>query len=250
ARGGRTVGRWQANRLAQCEMTPDGLLVMMIDGELTVRELSQIDKPLWKKQYDGTQYPAILGVSTDMVAVSPAQNSPRVEVLTIPGDGRKLASLDLAPSAGAPNTPFDARFDGQDLLVLCAPGMAGQRKMVFGRLSSSRGLGIQKFSVAHEKRLWACDFDGSAMYYPNVLPTVVGKNHVVVTARHFQIGLAYYAYVVDLRTGKVAQKIDLRGGVAAAKDENRRRQLIGQPVMTNGRLCVETSEGVTVYGEK
>ena len=51
-------------------------------------------------------------------------------------------------------------------------------------------------------------------------------------------------------TCQVVQKIDLQGKGAGPKDENRRRQGIGQPVMTNGRLCVETSEGVKIYGER
>jgi hypothetical protein len=89
-----------------------------------------------------------------------------------------------------------------------------------------------------------------AMFYPNILPIVVGQKHVAVSARHFQIGMPCHTYVVDAETGKISQKFDMRGGAAGVKDEARRRQAIGQPVMTDGRLCVENVEGVTVYGKQ
>ncbi len=249
-RDGRVVGKWQANQWAECELTEDGLLLMMIDGELTVREAAKIDKPLWRCKYDLTRQPTMLGVSSDMIAVSPGNTSGPVEVLSIAG-GRKVATLDIATVAGMPGVPFGAQFDGPNVYVLCGAGVSGRRKGVYGRLSNSRGIGLQKFSLPDGKRQWSRSLeDNTGMYYPGVLPLVIGKDHVVVTARHYQVGMPYFAYVVNLHTGRIAQKIDLQGKGAGPKDENRRRQGIGQPVMTNGRLCVETSEGVSVYGER
>jgi len=250
ARGGRVVGRWQASQWAQCGLTEDGLLVMMIDGELTVREAAKIDKPLWRCKYDVGRQPAVLGLSSDMIAVSPANTSGPVEVLSIAG-GRKVATLGVASVAGVPGVPFDARFDGPNVYVLCAAALSGRRKGSYGRLSNARGLALQKFSLPDGKRLWKCDLEENpAVYFQNVLPLVLGRDHAIVTARHYQAGMAYYAHVVKLDTGRRVQKIDLQGKGAGPKDENRRRQGIGQPVMTNGRLCVETSEGVAIHGER
>ena len=48
--------------------------------------------------------------------------------------------------------------------------------------------------------------------------------------------------VLDAATGVVREKLDVTGGVAA------RRRALGPPVITNGRLCVETFTGVAIYG--
>jgi hypothetical protein len=82
-----------------------------------------------------------------------------------------------------------------------------------------------------------------------VLRITLGRDHVVVTARQYQVGVAHYAYVVEADSGAVAQKVPLHGA-GAGPNENRRRQAIGPAVLTNGHLCVETSQGVTVYGER
>ncbi|MGB2824470.1 MAG: PQQ-binding-like beta-propeller repeat protein [Phycisphaerae bacterium] len=250
ARGGRVVGRWQASQWTECELSEDGLLVMMIDGELTVREAAKIDKPLWRCKYDPGRQPTMLGASSDMIAVSPSSASGPVEVMSM-GGGRKVATLDVAAVAGMPGVPFDARFVGRDVYVLCAAGLSGRRRSVYGRLTNSRGIALQKFSLPDGKRQWSCELEKNpSVYFPGVLPPVFGKEHAIVTARHYQTNMAYHAHVVRLDTGQVVQKIDLQGKGAGPKDENRRRQGIGQPVMTNGRLCVETSEGVKIYGER
>jgi len=87
------------------------------------------------------------------------------------------------------------------------------------------------------------------MYYPNVLPMVVGRNHLAVSARHSQPGQSFCVHIIESQTGQDVQKIDVGGTGAGAKDQYR-RQAMGPPVMTNGRLVVETAEGVSVNGEK
>ena len=164
--------------------------------------------------------------------------------------GGKLATLQARPVSGAAAIPFDARFQDDNLYVLCAPSLSGRRKAIYGRLSSARGLNVQKFTVSDEKHRWSVDFDEHKnWYYQSMPPIVLGRDHVVVTARHYQAAFPYYAYVLHSQTGKAAQKIDLRGG-APAPDESRRRQGTGPPVLTNGRLCAETSKGVIIYGER
>jgi len=251
AKGGRVVGKWEAKQFSQCDLTADGLLVLLIDGELTVREVGQINKPLWTHRYDGSRFPAVLACSTESVVVSPDQTGGPLEVLSIPGSGRKVATLKLADVNGMQAVPVDAQFDGQALYVICSAQMIGRRKAYYGRMSSCRGVAVQKFEVPTEKRLWSRMLEDASQYYPNVLPLTVGKDHVVVTARQYNVGMDHFVYVLEAGTGKEVQKINLQvkaGGDAQA--QQRRRQGMGQPAMTTGRLVVETSEGVTVYGEK
>jgi len=224
------------------------MLVMMLDGELSVRELGQIDKPLWQKKYDVARDPAILAAGEELVAVSPNNNDGPVELLTLRG-GRLVAQLQTEAVEGMPGVPFDACFDGDGVYVLCSAGMSGRRKALFGRQSNCRGINLQRFSAKDGRRLWSRDLESTAQFYPNVLPLTVGREHVVVTARHYQIGLPYYAYIVNRDNGGVVQKLALQGKGAGAQ-ETRRRQAVGPAVMTNRRLVVEGSEGVTIYGER
>ena len=250
SRNGRIAEKWNATRWSQCELTPDGMLVLLLDGDLTVREAGKIQQPLWQRKYDGEAYPAILAVSAELLVVSPSTGGSDLEVLPLAGGGRPLATAKAANVSGAPAIPIEAAVRGDDLFVLCTPGLSGRRKAVNGRLSSARGLNVQKFSIRDGKQQWARDLGPQGMYYSGVLPIVVGREHVVVTARHTQMGLAYYAYVLHGETGKIVQEIDLHGKGGPAQTEARRRQVLGQPVMTNGRLTVETSEGVSVHGSK
>jgi outer membrane protein assembly factor BamB len=246
----RLVGKWTANQWTNTEITDDGLLVMLLDDELSVREPSNINKPLWTAKYDVNRDPSILAVSSEMVAISPSNTTGTIEVFSVSGGGKKLATLETAPTGNQAAIPLDAQFDGDNLYILAGPGMGGRRKANFGRQSASRGMNLQKFSIPDGKRRWECELENIAMFYPNILPIVVGQKSVAVTARHFQIGMPFHTYVVDSETGKIAQKFDMRGQAAGVKDDGRRRQSLGQAVMTDGRLCVENVEGVTVYGKQ
>ena len=250
ARQGRLVRKWDAAQWAQCEITPDGLLVLMLDGTVTVREMAKIDKPLWTRKYNATDQPALLCVSRDLIAVSSHAATGPVYVLTV-GGGQPVAKLETGLLGGTPGSPVDARFGDDGLFVVCSMGSRGRPKSGYGRLSSSRGLNLQRFSLPEGKRQWSRDLaDNRAYTFSMLLPLVVGRAHAVVTAKHSMSGQAYYAFVVDSETGKIVQKIDMLGKAGADNSERYRRTSIGQPVMTNGRLCMETSEGVSIYGEK
>jgi outer membrane protein assembly factor BamB len=249
SRQGRVVGSWTGKQSSDVAMTEDGIMLMMIDGELTAREAESIDKPIWKVTYDANKNPGIVGVAGDMLAVARDSSGGAVDVLSIPGGGRRLASLEPGPIEGSPGIAIEAAFDRGQIFMLCTAGLTMPRRGQYGQITNARGLGLQKFNLADGKRLWSRDIENTAMYYPNVLPMIVGRNHVAVSARHFQTDQNCYVHVIESQTGQDVQKIDL-GSAAAGINEQRRRLLMGPPVMTNGRLVVETAEGVSVNGEK
>ena len=81
-----------------------------------------------------------------------------------------------------------------------------------------------------------------------VLPPTVTREHIVVMARPLSANQPFKAYVLGAAGGNVLEEIDLVGEAEDREVLTIRWQLIGQPVVTNGRLLVETCEGVTVYG--
>ena len=248
SRQGRVVGSWTGKQSADVAMTEDGIMLLMIDGELTAREAENLDKPIWKVTYDANKNPGIIGVAGDMLAVARDASGGAVDVLSIPGGGRRLSSLEPGPIDGSPGIAIEAAFDRGQLFMLCTAGLNTPRRGQYGQLTHARGLGLQKFNLADGKRLWSRDIENMATYYPNVLPMVVGRNHVAVSARHFVAGQSCYVHVIESDTGQDVQKIDL--GAVVKTELQRRRQAMGPPVMTNGQLVVETAEGVSVHGEK
>jgi outer membrane protein assembly factor BamB len=249
SRQGRVVASWSGKQASDVAITEDGILLMMIDGELTAREAESLDRPIWKVNYDVNRNPGIIGATVDMLAVARDSSGGPVDVLSIPGAGRKLVSLQTGPIEGSPGVAIEAAFDRGQLYVLCSAGLDLPRRGHYGRITNARGLGLQKFNLADGKRVWSRDIENTAMRYPNVLPMVVGQNHVAVSARHNLIGQSCWVHVIDSQTGQDVQKIDL-GSVGAVAKDQLRRQSMGPPVMTNGRLVVETGEGVSVHGEK
>ncbi|MCK5113680.1 MAG: PQQ-binding-like beta-propeller repeat protein [Phycisphaerae bacterium] len=77
----------------------------------------------------------------------------------------------------------------------------------------------------------------------------MSKDRIFVIARNYNVKNASNCYVIDKSTCKVLQKIPVFPAKQKLnKEENRRRRLIGKAVWANGRLLIETPEGITVYG--
>lgn len=58
------------------------------------------------------------------------------------------------------------------------------------------------------------------------------------------------AHVVNIASGKIAARLDLIGSVKDIIKRTPLQRRLGPPVRMDGRLCVETCEGITVYGAK
>jgi len=250
SRQGRLLQSWTAKQRADVEITPDGLLLLMLDGALTVREPGNLGNPIWEVPYDVEKHPGILAASRDMVAVASDASGGPVHVLSITGSGARLASLETGRLDDVPARAFDAAFDRGSLLVMCAAGVSLPRHGQQDSRTNVRGLSLHKFSLADGKALWKAHVAGPTVNLMKVLPMVIGRDHVVVTARHYLTNTPCCAHVIDLKDGREVQKIGLGGRGANVATDRRRRMVMVKPVMTSGRLVVETAEGVSVYGEK
>ncbi len=128
----------------------------------------------------------------------------------------------------------------------------GRRKQAYGLFSSARGLSVQKFRLGEAKGtirpLWSRDLDVDPQNNGLVVPLTITDSHVVAFVKHYKTNRPIEAFVLDATSGKILEKIDLVGKVANASARKKRQYLIGPPVVTNGRMCVETCEGITVYG--
>ena len=108
-------------------------------------------------------------------------------------------------------------------------------------------MSVQKFDPAG-KPLWTRNINTVPQSYYYCLPLVFGRKHLVVTARQTNYTMPSGVHVLTAAHGREVEQIDIRGAVGAPTTLMHRMRVLGPPVMTNGRLCVETGQGVTVYG--
>ncbi len=241
---------WKAEIFAQGFVTDSGLLVMMIDGELTVRDKSSLDKPMWSRKYDGRKRPVILAVSNDKIAVSPEPGTGDVEVLAIAGDGSKPLAAVNADDGRKGVIPVDAQFAGDSLYVVgtAEPQMANGRKQLYGFMSMAKGLVIQKFDIAQSRLAWSRMIEDERSE-SMVLPLEIGRNHVAVTLKPGDSTLVNKVYLLETDKGEPVEEIELARALEQKKLDPM-RMIIGPPVIMSGRLVVETAEGIRVYGNQ
>jgi len=261
-RTGKLLARWSASRYAQATVTKRGFVVLMIDGTLSVRAVTHLDaSPVWTRKYSGSRqvagrtvqdYAAVLRVGDERIIVSPGQATGKIEVLSLTAAGQVLARLETVPVGGQAGIPADAWFDNDHLFVACSMTSIGRRKQAYGLFSSARGLSIQKFRLDGAKGstrpIWHSDLDTNPQSTGQVVPLTLAGPHVVAFVKHYQTHRPIEAFVLDASSGKTLETINLVGKVGDAAARTKRQRMIGPPVVTNGRMCVETCEGITVYG--
>jgi len=246
---GKAVRTWRGALQARVAFAESGLLVVLIDGKLSVFDPTRMSKPLWERDYNRNTYPAVLAVSKDFVAVSTGFSTDVVEVLAMTG-GRKLADLSTSVR-GKPEYPAAARFDGKNLYVVCTLGRTpGARQNRLGRLSMTRGMSLHKFTIGRGPRsAWRFVAERNPASMMHCLPLSIGKKHVVLTAKAYNNVGQTAVFVLDAESGKQAGKFPLVRDNRALAEVRPRLYSVGPPVMTNGQLCVETAEGMTIYGD-
>jgi outer membrane protein assembly factor BamB len=245
---GKVLNKWDGTYVEGL-ITKDGIVAILLDGKLSVYEIGQLDKPLWApKDYGMSAGACILALESERIAISRGLNSTEIDVLSVMTGG-ELAKLSTGRVENAPIIPLDGSFGGSSFYVTGSMNSMGRRRSAYGQVNNSRGLIVQRFELNRKSAdpAWTASIETNLGVIFNVLPLTVGQKHVALTAKHTQYGVAYHTYVLDGQTGDVKEKFDLMGQANVTKDQLR-RGLIGQPVMTNGRLLVETTEGVSVYG--
>ncbi|MFP4104914.1 MAG: PQQ-binding-like beta-propeller repeat protein [Phycisphaerae bacterium] len=245
---GKLQQRWSAKQRLQQMVSPSNLLAVIDDGQLSVYEPGNYDKPLWTKKYGAKRYPVILAISKDRVAVSPGYNNDKVDVLSLSGKGRVVASVSLPKQKGQQHMPQDAYFAHGDLFVAGSNNNNRGSKHYYGRLSYYRGATISRIDLSGKNKvLWTTEIEEPSNQNSYLLPMLAGQKHLAVLNRSTSANNldANSAHLLDLGTGKVREKMDITGDNANINSV--RHSLISAPLIMNGRLIIETIKGVNVY---
>jgi len=249
-RTGRSLGT-RTGQVGAAGYSPErDALVRMVDGELAVLSRTHIDTPRLTRKYNPSQSPVILAVGPNYVIVSPSKQAGGVEFIRFSEGAEPVAVFTMQGDSGKPAIPVDAVTDGEAVYVACGQRVSGRRKQTYGRLSQVREMTIQKHQIGSTKPVWVRRIDGDRGGYQQILPMTLGRDHLVVVTRNTNRGAAHYAWVLDAETGKVVYKIELDAVGGNSVEQEQRLRTIGPAVMLNGRLVVETAEGLVVYGSK
>lgn len=250
-KSGKILQKWDGTKVADALITPDGLIATLVDNTLDVREGKNLDKPLWTKKYeDPATTLSLLAVSKDNIALA-VRNRSQIEVLPVTGGGKVSATLRAKDVGGATAVPLEGKFDEGALYVSCSIATVVSRRANPNQPINLRNLSIQKFDLtaASEQPVWARALDMDPQNGGGLLPLVVGKQ-VAVTVKSFRPEAPGNVVLLDSKDGQVLSKsASLAGRNAEGKADRLRHLAIGTPVLLDGRLCVETIEGITVYGK-
>ncbi|MCK5558159.1 MAG: hypothetical protein KAJ01_07265, partial [Candidatus Hydrogenedentes bacterium] len=112
---------------------------------------------------------------------------------------------------------------------------------------------VYKFDLHSGREVWREDIDVNPAAIKHYLlgDIIVAQEHIVFSARWDKPIPSVAYYIVEAESGKMVQKIEaIDKSQKRTEEMTKRLPLIGRVVMTNGRLCLETAEGITVYGGK
>jgi outer membrane protein assembly factor BamB len=281
--GGKLLKEWgdaaqpQPGRQIQAQLTPDGMLVMLKDGELKVFDAKAIRKaalketdpakveaanaPLWTQKYDtaNNNLPRLMDGVPGLIVVQPKTAAPDLEVRSVLTN---QVVANIHPEGGFAVTQVFPGA-GNDLILICSAAgpQAANNGFIYNynpqpqfiQPMSTRGLNVQRWDLSGTgKNLWSRTLidDSSATY---VLPApAIGQNCLFVAARNQQQNMPQMAdqpvagYLLDMEKGQLRDQIELNEKKAGAT-KSARMGVIGAAEMTNGRLCVEAGEGIRVY---
>lgn len=173
----------------------------------------------------------------------------RIEVLSVVGNGRPVATMAMPPGAGLP-APVDAILDGPSLYVAVTAlnnyaMQYGYPQMVRGKYVSS--LSLHKFDIASQKRAWSSTVTAGQMYAANyVLPLALWGGHVGVSV--FEQQGAAETTLFDAATGQTVATAPLaQRGWASRGDAYMRVMWLCPPAAFDGALVADTLEGISIF---
>ena len=265
------------NGSANGMFTPQGLLVTLVDNELSVREAKNLERAIWARKYSGQipgvfSAPALGAALSDRVVVARDLRDPRVsnqlEVVSLVS-GAVIQTLILGNIENSPAMPLlrdcqSPKFrdmqtimcdvQGQNLYVTCTRSQQSGAMAVnnFNGQPLTPGISIQKFNLKSGKREWQSDIEteGSSYFVPSL---VVGQTHVMfcpgASVKDGAESSDAKVYLIDGVDGKLVNTLDPSKSKADQAGQNRLGfRLMTPAVMTNGKILMENIDGATVYG--
>ena len=249
--GDGTSCAWTDSGGVDARLVADGLVAVLFGGKLRLYDRAQLTHPLWTKQYDQAARPEILSVANGRIVVAEGMVSPWVQVVGISGSTVARVRA-LRPSEQS------WRISG---------AMSGGRYLyaTVGIRFTNRGAGhattdvpwqapvVRKLDMSTSAVLWDGQIGGNAYIGHRNVPLVLADNAVIIVIKPVLATLHSRLRVLfdpsDDETIHMLPLVPHRASRTRGEWAYRLRR-IGPPVFVGANLCVETTEGVSVYGPK
>lgn len=253
----KSLGTVVAGRfgVAQACLTADGLLVVSNGNSLKLIEpVSGMDRPIWSVGLGRDRHPRILFLTDTHVLVLSDRSKGLMQLRSLADDGRVVMTYRTDFGRGRKALPVRATVVGNRLYVL------GGSTFTYSHISPGASVAsyakdpsLHAFDLATGKRLWK-SVDLSPVgggTYVYVMPFEIGRRYICALSKAQPFTRPATLRIIDSRTGQEAQDPITVPGVRAAKRSPHQYMMLGaSPVMTDGRLILDTPKGVMVYGKK
>ncbi len=243
-------------RTSQSTLTADGLLVVCDGGTLKLIEpVSGIDQEIWSVRLRESSDPSILAVSDTHVVLAPDVKGGLIELRSLADDGRVVQTFQTARVKGKAVVPVQACIVGDRLYVL--GGSYRSRSHVppdVRVLSYRRDPRLYAFDLTTGKPAWSAPVDLSPRgggTNVHVAALEFGQRYICALSKSLPFARPATLRIIDSVNGAEAQKaIDVPGAPAVRGVNPYQRMLEPAPVMTKGRIVLDTPKSIVVYGKR
>jgi outer membrane protein assembly factor BamB len=238
----------------QAHLTADGLLVVFDGGSLRLSEpISGIGQPIWSVRLEPGTSPKILATTDTHVVVAPNSNQGLIQLRSLADDGSVVRTFQTSSVKGRAAYPLRGRIVGNRLYVVT--GSRADYSFVAPTvrvLSYCRDPSLQVFDLSSGRPAWqAVDLSpAGGGTYVYAMPLEIGQRHICALSKAQPYTRPGTLRIIDFRTGRVVQEPVSVPGVPPGRKTSRYRYMLGSgPVLTSGRLVLDTPKGVVVYGK-
>jgi outer membrane protein assembly factor BamB/tetratricopeptide (TPR) repeat protein len=253
AEGGKLRFTRKGRYFVDAALSADGLLVLLVDGELTVHDpAGDIRSPLGgRRAYKANLYPSLSLISRDRVVVAPSYRGDEVEVLSLRDLKAEPLKLQCRKDARRADAwPVMMEIDQERLYVLASARQTNNRFRSRQKRGMTYGLVLCAFDLADGKRLWRKELDPNAQHAYRTFRLAFTQEHLVLMSCDLRPGASSCCRILDKESGEPVQAITLFPPKPATSLSLLRQQALGRIALANGRLILETPEGLVVYSER
>ncbi len=240
--------------VAQASLTPDGMLLICDGSALKfIEPVAGLDQPVWTAGMGANLRPKVLFATESYVLVAPSSSQGLIQRRSLVEDGRVEQVYQTGLPNGRAALPVAVTVVGDRLYVLA--GSTATQSYIAPAvrvLTYTRDPSLQVFDLASGKRLWdPVDLNPGAESYVYAMPPEVGRKYVCALTKVQPFTRPSTLRIIDSATGENAQEpLTIPGVQANQRTPNQLMMLGASPVLTSGRLVLDTPKGVVVYGRK
>lgn len=237
-------------RRTEAVLTPEGFLVTAVEGQVAFYDPQRAAKtPLWQVPPPANRQTLLLGVSDRYAAVSDGA-SRTVTVLDVTESGRVVTQVRPMKVAEKTFVPCRATFDGARMYLVCGPNVGGIGRGRNQPFANAMTPALRAVDLVSGQTIWMTSVAAGDNMYTNMEDPALAGRHIALLVKPNDFRETGKWFVLNRESGQVIASGRPTLEEVSEGDINyfqMRRQMIGTPVVLNGRLLVEDDIGLTLF---